>query len=43
MNIKASAIVTTALGVLVAGAVLFYLGDMPLISDARKGFDGRKT
>ncbi len=43
MKITASAVVGSAIGVLVAGLALYYLGKFPVIEDARKGFDGRAS
>jgi hypothetical protein len=41
MNSTAKSVLVTALGVIVAGLAMYYGGNLPLISDARKAFDGR--
>ena len=43
MKLNQSYIVSTAIGVLIAGLVLRFGGNMPGIRDARLGFDGRSA
>ena len=40
MKINQSAVVSTVLGVLLAGLALRYMGNLPVLKDARLGFDG---
>ena len=41
MKINTTTVLSAALGVLIAGAALYFAGDLPGIKEARRGFDGR--
>lgn len=43
MKINQSAVVSAAIGVLLAGLVLRFGGNLPGIKEARFGFDGRSA
>ena len=43
MKINQSAVVSTVIGVLIAGLALRYAGNLPVIRDARLGYDGRAS
>ena len=43
MKINQSAVASTVIGVLIAGLVLRFGGNLPGIRDARFGFDGRAS
>ena len=43
MKIQTSAVVASAIGVIVAGLALYFAGDIPGLKEARRGFDGRTT